>query len=344
MKFTSAEDILFLMDSAFYSAATGAALELGLFWKIEHEPLQIDFIAESLNIPVKRCQFWIHTLQAIGLVDKTKSGYITSDTARINITEKYSQTTWAMLAEESRLRYPIVSNLQQDLQELDSVWDVKGMNPPDYFEQIANSHEYAESFTKMLYEIHQPLAQIISQELDLNSGMSLLDLGGGSGVVSYALAKQNPSLMITIADVASVCEAGKRILEKQAIDKNQITFHSTNFVQDDLPSGFDIILECDVNIYDPILLSKIYHALNPNGKFIIIDQIAPAKNTPHPARVIWGLQSALANPEHEYISVETLNARLQSTGFKNIKHSKLPFTNETDTRFSIQWTVIESYK
>jgi predicted TPR repeat methyltransferase len=344
MKLTSTEDILYLLDSAFYSFATGAALELGLFWQIEHKPEQIESIADSLNIPVNRCQFWMHTLNSIGLVDKTATGYIASDAARKHITEKYSQTSWGLLAQEGRLRYPVFNNLQQDLHELDSVWKARGLEPPDYLEQLVNNLEHAEIFTRMLYELHQPLAQVIAQELDLRSTNSLLDLGGGSGVVSCALAKQNPSLMITVVDVASVCEAGKKILEDEGVYKNQITFFPIDFMQDELPSGFDIILECDVNIYDPILLKKVYHALNPTGKFIIIDQIASAKTTPHPARTIWALQSALANPDHEYLSVEALIAQLRSTGFKNVKYSELPSNNKTDTRFTTKWTVIESYR
>jgi 16S rRNA G1207 methylase RsmC len=162
--------------------------------------------------------------------------------------------------------------------------------------------EYAQNFTGMLYELHQPLAEVLARELDLDSAESLLDIGGGSGVVSCALAKQNPAMMLTVADTALVCKAGKKILEDAGVDMDRITFIPTDFMQDELPSGFDAVLECDVNIYDRQLLKKIYQALNPGGKYIIIDQIAPAKTTPHPARTIWALQAALTNPEHEYLS------------------------------------------
>ncbi|MFC1550722.1 methyltransferase [Candidatus Neomarinimicrobiota bacterium] len=342
MKFTSVEDILFFLDSPFYAAATGAALEIGLFWQIEQKPSQIESIAHSLNIPVNRCQYWMHALRTVGLVDKVEEGYIASDSTRKYITEKYSQASWGLLAREGRLRYPIFNNLQKDLHELGSVWKARELEPPNYFEQLVNNLEFAETFTGMLYELHQSLAQVIAQKLDLHLANSLLDLGGGSGIVSYALAKQNPSLMITVADITPVCEAGKRILVDKGVNKNQITFIPTDFIQDDLPSGFDIILECDVNIYDPLILKKVHNALNPAGKFIIIDQFAHENTTPNPSRTIWALQSALMNPGHEYLTIEALIERLGSTGFKNIKHYNLPSNEETDTRFTTNWTAIES--
>jgi hypothetical protein len=118
MKFTSTEDILILLDSAFYSAAAGAALELGLFWQIEHSPVQVESIAETLGIPVNRCQFWMHALSVIGLVDKTADGYIASDTSRKHIIDRYSPVSWGLLAREGRLRHPIFNDLQKDLKEI----------------------------------------------------------------------------------------------------------------------------------------------------------------------------------------------------------------------------------
>jgi len=39
MRPSSADDVLDLMDVSFHSAALGAALELGLFWLLDEQPL-----------------------------------------------------------------------------------------------------------------------------------------------------------------------------------------------------------------------------------------------------------------------------------------------------------------
>jgi tRNA1(Val) A37 N6-methylase TrmN6 len=64
----------------------------------------------------------------------------------------------------------------------------------------------------MLFEVHQPLARTVSElvgELrDMTRVQHLMDLGGGSGVVSMALLRKYPALRATVVDLENVCVAG----------------------------------------------------------------------------------------------------------------------------------------
>ena len=108
--------------------------------------------------------------------------------------------------------------------------------------------ELARRFTRMLYEIHQPLAEALVEFLDLEGVERLLDVGGGSGVVSLALLRRHPGLRATVADIDNVCLAGREIAD-QTSQAERITYHATDFVEDELPTGFDLVLECDVNVF-----------------------------------------------------------------------------------------------
>jgi len=52
----------------------------------------------------------------------------------------------------------------------------------------------AREFTRMLYEVHQYLGNELATLLDLTNVRRLMDVGGGSGVVTMALLQKYPDL------------------------------------------------------------------------------------------------------------------------------------------------------
>jgi len=56
------EDVLELMEGGMTSAALGAAMELGVFWLLARKPLQAPDVAQTLGVPLNRCQPWLQIL------------------------------------------------------------------------------------------------------------------------------------------------------------------------------------------------------------------------------------------------------------------------------------------
>jgi hypothetical protein len=50
---------------------------------------------------------------------------------------------------------------------------------------------------------------------------------------------------------------------------------AADLLQDDLPIGFDMVLLCDVGLFDEVLFRKIYDALNLDGRLVVVDKFAP---------------------------------------------------------------------
>ena len=48
-----------------------------------------------------------------------------------------------------------------------------------------------------------------------------------------------------------------------------------------------MVLECDVNVYSEALFRKVWAALNPEGRFVIVDQLAPERGVAPPSRLHW---------------------------------------------------------
>lgn len=214
MKPETTEDILVLMNGYIASAALGTAMELGVFWLLAEKPLSTTRVAQCLNIPLNRCHNWLQILCKLGLLAESTEGYAPSIIAREAILNVQSQDTWAFQAREDRDSSLLVQNLALNITKPISGWETWKLKPPDYFQQIQEDPGYAARFTRKLYEIHRSLADQLAEMLELRGVKSLLDLGGGSGVVSFALLRKQPDMTSVVVDVESVCQAGRGIASR----------------------------------------------------------------------------------------------------------------------------------
>lgn len=124
--------------------------------------------------------------------------------------------------------------------------------------------------------------------LDLQGVKSLLDLGGGSGVVSLALLRKQQDLTSVAMNVENVCQAGRAIASENKLEK-RITYLAGDFLQDDLPTGFDLVMLCEVGAFSEILFLRIYNVLNLKGQRVIVDKFAQAG--PIHRRHVWDQRS-----------------------------------------------------
>ena len=320
MKLESESDVDQLLRAYIPGAALGAALELGLFWYLEQVPQSATSIAENFTIPLTRCQHWLDYLLELGLLEKTPEGYVCSPTAQSAIIEARSKDTWSILAGEAGERLPAVQNLTANIHEQGSVWAKLELKPPDYAAKLNANPEHARQFTRMLYELHQAESQELAEKLDLSDVQQLLDIGGGSGVMSYPLLRRYPQLNVVVFDQANVCKAGREI----AIDlglEDRIRFLPGNFLEDELPVGIDLILESDVGIYTDQLFKKFWAALKPAGRLVILDY---SFETEAASRLqLAGRQffHSLENPEYSFETVNDLKTMLAHAGFRRFSGS-----------------------
>lgn len=322
MKLDTEDDVLELLRAYVPSAALSAALELGVFWLLEEQPCTVESVARELNIPDKRCYLWLELLVSYGLLERHGDTYAVSTLTRHAITGTYSPETWSLLAQEARERYPACIDLSQTLSHPASIWPVLGRTPPNYVAQMMENPERAVRFTRMLYEIHRPLAEELAQTLDLSGFHRLMDVGGGSGVMSLALLRRYPDLTATVVDIANVCAAGEEIVAETP-EAERITFHTADLLHDELPAGFDVVLECDVGIYSEDLFRRLAASLNDSGHLIIVDELAEEGQAGSPSSLSHAFYVSLHNSEFALPSVNDVCRSLEQAGFHLISIQKL---------------------
>jgi SAM-dependent methyltransferase len=311
------QDVQDLLAGFVDSAALGAALETGLFWTLAEQPQGAAEVAHALDIPPRRCRYWLDLLVRMGLLAREGEVYAPSDTARIAILDVHGREAWAHLALEWRERFPAVLDLAVHIHQPGSVWAVHGREPPDYFAQMVASPERARSFTRMLYELHLDLADELAAALDLTGVQRMLDLGGGSGVVSLALLRRHPQLTAVVVDLESVCATGRDIAAARP-EADRIVYHAADYLRDELPGGVDLVLMCDAGAFDETTLGKLRASLNPGGRLVVVDQFAPAEGVAPeaPPYLHWSFLGSLENPNAGWRTAAWARERLAQAGFE----------------------------
>jgi O-methyltransferase domain len=138
-------------------------------------------------------------------------------------------------------------------------------------------------------------------------------VGGGSGVVSLALLQRYPDLRATVVDIANVCRAGREIAARQP-EGDRIAYHMANFVEDELPQGFDIVMFCDVGIFYDGILAKLAASLNEPGLLVIVDRWFDEGQQETPERLASLLARSLREPDYVLRSPEDVEEGLARAG------------------------------
>ncbi len=180
----------------------------------------------------------------------------------------------------------------------------------------------ARRFTHMLYEFHQPLAVEVAKTLDMSGVERLMDLGGGSGVISLALLRRHAHLASVVVDFPKVCAVGREIAAENGMEE-RLTYHAANFLEDELPSGFDMVLECDVGIFHKALFRKLHAVLSPGGRFVIVDDLIEDEGEVAPADLRWAFLRSLGDPDYRMGSWAEIEAQLSQAGFEPLPKQRL---------------------
>lgn len=263
---------------------------------------------------MNRCSYWLQLLEGMGLIYQTPQGYALSSLARTAILDTYSQESWTYLAHEEREHYSAACDLPLHIREPGPIRTAQGHTTLSYVQKLIDNPDRARRFTRMLYELHQPMATQLSELLDMTGVRRMMDLGGGSGVMSLALLGRYPHLTSVVVDIENVCIAGREI----AMEHNtagRITYHAADFVRDELPGGFDLVLKCDVFVEGEVMFRKLWTGLNPGGRLVIVDRFAPAETVASPAGLHWTFLDSLADPTVELTTADQIRSQLTKAGF-----------------------------
>ena len=195
------------------------------------------------------------------------------------------------------------------------------------------SAQVSSEYSKLMQTSQRLVADQTLQSYSFKGVKRILDIGGGTGAFLLAVKRKYPRLKATVFDLPNVIDIAKSNQEKND-DLESLTFHSGDFLKNELPSNQDVI--CLVRVlYDhedstvELLLKRIYEAL-PNGCSLLITEPMSGGSKAMRSSDCYFSFYTMAMTTGKVRSFEEHKAILLRAGFSNIvKHAvSAPFITQ----------------
>jgi predicted O-methyltransferase YrrM len=170
-------------------------------------------------------------------------------------------------------------------------------------------------FTRLLYNFYKDSKNEFADLIDMTGVEKMMDAGGGSGAVSILLAQKYPALRSVVVELKNVCVEVRKIVEENHLS-DRITFHGANFLNEELPKGFDLVLYYDIGVFSEELFRKLWESLNPGGRIVVVFHFSPEENTAPTRYLGWAFRDSLYDPDFGFPTISQFQAQLLQAGFR----------------------------
>jgi cyclopropane fatty-acyl-phospholipid synthase-like methyltransferase len=172
-------------------------------------------------------------------------------------------------------------------------------------------------FTQMLFHFHRPEAEALAHYLDLKDKKAILDVGGGSGVMAMALVEKNPHVEACVMDIESVCRITKENIKNAGLTRLMSVLPGD--FRDGLPSGFDVIMCCDIGRVPREIVEEAYRRLPLGGMIVLVDRFFSSDRTDPLDRLLYQFEGSGFPTETSDEMIDLLKA----CGFKKTRKDEL---------------------
>ena len=292
-------------------------VELGVFEALSGRATAAAELAAALGADLRGLELLLNTATALGWLEKRDGRFSNSALAENHLTssgmgrslrlESAFYRRWGHLAESVRTGKRPEENRRDE--------------QPD---------DWVKTFIHALYTASRPIAPAVTEALVLpeNCPLRVLDVGGGHGGYSLALAQKYPLLRATVFELPRVVPVAREIIAQAGLSE-RVTVQEGDFQQEGLGSGYDVALVFGVLNGEPpeerpALIRKVFEALNPGGLIVLRDAVLDPDRAGPPEAAIFALQMLLATESGGLDTSADWEAWLLSAGFKPPKRLALP--------------------
>lgn len=181
------------------------------------------------------------------------------------------------------------TELNTDKNHYEKGWSIHNGTDLPVFRALADMPERASVFAGAMTH-HSMLPGFSPQYLaqyfpwGTNEGFTVVDVGGGLGHVSRALAESNPIVKCIVEDAPDVVAQGREKLPSELRDR--ISFQAHDFFEKQPVEGADVyllrlVLHDWSDKYAKMIIQSLIPALKPGAKVVINDRVIPGRHQVH---------------------------------------------------------------
>ncbi len=252
------------------------AVSFDIFTKISGSEKTAPNLASELSLPERSLSRLLNSCTALGLLEKEGGKYSNSALSEeYLVAGKPFYFGYHINALNSRLYGPW-GTLEEIIKKDKFHPSVDGKSD-DIIKAVSNSKEFARKAMMSQHNYSQLLAIDFAETIDLSGRKKLLDIGGGTGILTAETAKKFPDIEYNIFDRGFVLEVAKDIFEEHGVS-DKVSIHSGDILNDPFPGDADTaILSGVLDGYDEEtcrkMVKKIYDYLPQGGLFLVTESV-----------------------------------------------------------------------
>ncbi len=247
-----------------------AAERLQVFRRLSGKRRSAVALRKLLGIHPAYSEHFLNALVSLGLLRKRGDLYENSALSEKLFVKERSVYWTRQFSGECVENFQSLTVLEEVLKSGRDPSTVMMKKGTSYVERMKKNPRMARDFTLMLYHYHRADATALAKHLDLTSFHSVLDVGGGSGVMSLALAKKHRHLRARILDIEPVCRVARQVIRKERLSGRVKALAGD--MNKTFPSGHDVIMFCDVGHLRSSMLKRTFKSLPTGGMVVLVDR------------------------------------------------------------------------
>jgi len=179
-----------------------------------------------------------------------------------------------------------------------------------------------QAFIEIMHAMTLPAASRLAEQPVFDRIRRLLDVAGGSGSLSLAIASRHPEVRCTVMDLKPVCRIAERHVRDRGLS-DQITVTARDMFKNPWLSGFDGLLFGNIfHDWDlescGFLARRAFDALEPGGTICLHEMLLNEKKD-GPLTVALCPVAMLLHEKGKQFTPSELETLLADAGFRNIQ-------------------------
>jgi ubiquinone/menaquinone biosynthesis C-methylase UbiE len=256
-----------------------AACSIGIFEALADGPAPLAQIAARAGISERAARISADAMVALGFLDVEHGRYSNGAEAGTFLAGRTPADLRPVLRFWDLVSYPAWTQLEPALR---GRWAPQQLSP-----------ELQEVFSAGVEALTAAPAQALAAAYDFTTHRRLLDVGGGTGSITAAIARRHPQIQATVLERAEVVPLAQRRIQAAGL-QSRISAVAGDAVQGPYPAGHDVVLIANlIHYFTPEqnrrLLELARSAVSDGGRVLLVDfWTDPAHTSPVPAALMAG--------------------------------------------------------
>jgi predicted O-methyltransferase YrrM len=217
--------------------------DLGLFNLLDRRPLRLEAIGAALGLSPRAAEALVGVVTALGFLSQHEGLFHLTEVSR-NFLLPSSPFYWGGMLHFARSVPVGHEDLKKAIQNdrpregtMEEMWEVHEMEP-----------DRARAFTSAMHSRSVHLGTAAARRVaGFGTAKRLLDVAGGSGVFSIAIAREHPHIRCTVLELPRVADLAREYIAQAGVG-DRVDTCVANMWKDPWPAG-----------YDALFFSNIYH-------------------------------------------------------------------------------------